>query len=239
MRQENKNYKVADYLARSHDFYSLNKYKIVLSWIPQQEHLRILNAGCGSGEMNLMLAQNKSWSIDAIDVDETAVALSKQLKEQAELNNLNVFHSTIEDFEPNQPYDVIVSNDVLEHIENDEQALEKLNKLLKPNGYLCLSVPAFQFLFGYHDKMLGHYRRYSKYELVSKVSLFFRLTKVRYFGFSLIPVVILYSCLLKKDYPIEQAKKKSWLTQILKKVLSWEANCYSPIGISLVLLARK
>ncbi|MBD2577178.1 class I SAM-dependent methyltransferase [Oscillatoria sp. FACHB-1406] len=236
---EDRNYKVKDYLARSKDFYSLTKYQLVLNWLPREKELRILNAGCGSGEMNLLLAQNKSWKIDALDIDEAAVSLSKVLKERAGIDNLQVFHSSIEDFQSPHLYDVIVSNDVLEHIEDDARALEKLHSLLKPNGYLCISVPAFQILFGYHDKMLGHYRRYSCETLANRVSKFFDIRKIRYFGLVLIPIVMLYSCLLKKQYPVERVSYKSLPTKLIKSILNLEAKFGSPIGISLILLARK
>ncbi|MCW6038102.1 class I SAM-dependent methyltransferase [Spirulina subsalsa FACHB-351] len=239
MQIEDRNYKIADYLARSNDFYSLNKYQLVMNWLPKQEHLRVLNAGCGSGEMNLLLAQNRSWQVEAVDIDEEAVSLSKQLKEQTGLDNLEVFHSSIEDFKPTGYYDVIVSNDVLEHIKDDINALEKLCSWLKPGGYLCISVPAFQLLFGYHDRMLGHYRRYSRQQLVNRVAQFLQVSRVRYFGCVLIPVVLFYSTWLQKPYPVEQVQKKSFLVGVLQKMLAWEVRYGSPWGISLVLLARK
>nr|WP_100227157.1 methyltransferase domain-containing protein [Spirulina subsalsa] len=239
MQIEDRNYKVADYLARSHDFYSLNKYKLVMQWLPKQENLKVLNAGCGSGEMNLLLAQNPSWQVEAIDIDPEAISLSKQLKEYTGLHNLEVFHSSIEDFQPTVCYDIIVSNDVLEHIEDDVNALKILSSWLKPGGYLCISVPAFQFLFGYHDRMLGHYRRYSRQSLVNRVAEFLQVRRVRYFGCVLIPVVLFYSTWLQKPYPVQQVQKKSFLLECLQKMLAWEVRYGSPWGISLVLLARK
>ena len=55
---EDRNYKLADYLARSSDRYTLTKYEIVMQWLPKTPNLRVLNAGCGSGEMNILLSQN-------------------------------------------------------------------------------------------------------------------------------------------------------------------------------------
>src|SRR5262249_15052685 len=55
--------------------------------------------------------------------------------------------------------------DVLEHIEDDDAFLRRLNGTVRPGHLLLLSVPACPFLFGPHDPLLHHYRRYSKLRL--------------------------------------------------------------------------
>ena len=236
--QEDKSYKLADYLVRSSDQYALTKYQIVMDWLPKQDNLRILNAGCGSGEMNILLTQNSSWQVDAIDVDDEAIRISNQLKTENHLDNLQVFKTSIEDFrEQNNKYDVIVSNDVLEHIEDDVAAMKKLATLLKPNGMLCISVPALQWLFGYHDEQLGHYRRYNKRNLTRKLDQFFQIKKSRYFAGCLIPIALLYSCWLRKSYPVGKQGKESLITKTLKLLLTTEAKIALPIGTSLLVMA--
>lgn len=58
-------------------------------------------------------------------------------------------------------FDTVVCLNVLEHIENDEAALQRLHGILAPGGKLVLFVPADQKLFGTMDTQVGHYRRYS------------------------------------------------------------------------------
>ena len=234
---ENKKYKVVDYLNRSNDRYTLTKYKIVMGWLPKLENIRVLNAGCGSGEMNILLSQNPSWQVDALDVDYKAICLSQKLKEVNNISNLKIFHSKIEEHIPEEKYDIIVSNDVLEHIEDDVTAIKKIADMLKPNGIIFISVPALQWLFGYHDEMLGHYRRYNKRNLSKKLSLFFDIEKVkcRYFGASLIPIVLIYSCWLRKRYPVSKLGKKSLMRKVLDWMMLLEVKLAFPIGISILL----
>ncbi|NET60513.1 MAG: class I SAM-dependent methyltransferase [Symploca sp. SIO2E6] len=239
MVQENKAYKLTDYLARANDIYTLNKYKIIMNWLPQTEDLQILNAGCGSGEMNIMLAQRNSWQVDALDVDSEAISLSQKLKSEANLVNLHLFHQPIEEHLPQHQYDIIVSNDVLEHIENDVQVIKKFSEMLKLNGTICISVPAHPWLFGFHDENLGHYRRYTQQDLLNKISRHFKIQKYRYFAASLIPVVLLYSCWLRKPYPVNELTKKSYLKMILDWLLIKESKIPLPLGISLIVLATK
>lgn len=63
-------------------------------------------------------------------------------------------------------FDTIVCLNVLEHIEDDLKALSRMHGMLAPGGRLVLLVPAFQFLYGTVDRALGHYRRYTRKDLL-------------------------------------------------------------------------
>jgi len=229
-------YKHDDYSIRSSDVYALTKYKVIMKWLPDSPALRILNAGCGSGEMNGLLAQHPGWQIDAIDIDPEAIQLSTQLKESQKLANITITQSRIEDH-PGRGYDVIICNDVLEHIEDDSATITSLSNMLKPGGILCVSVPALQWLFGYHDRMLGHYRRYNKQLLIERLSAHFEVKRCRYFAGTLIPIAILYSNILKRSYPVGEQSERSLVGKTLNGLLSLEQNVAFPIGTSLLAMA--
>ena len=57
-------------------------------------------------------------------------------------------------------FSTVVMLNVLEHIEDDVQALKNLHSLMKPQGRLLLLLPAFSALFGPLDACAGHFRRY-------------------------------------------------------------------------------
>jgi SAM-dependent methyltransferase len=63
-------------------------------------------------------------------------------------------------------FDTIVCLNVLEHIEDDLRALVQMHSLLAPGGRLVLLVPANQILYGTVDRSLGHYRRYTRKDLL-------------------------------------------------------------------------
>ncbi|HXS99133.1 MAG TPA: class I SAM-dependent methyltransferase [Elusimicrobiota bacterium] len=78
-------------------------------------------------------------------------------------------------------YDAILSVNVLEHIEDDEAILRQLNSKLKPGGLISLYHPAGPSLYGQLDKLVNHYRRYSREEMVRKVQAAgFQIEEVRY-----------------------------------------------------------
>jgi len=234
---ENIDYKHQDYNIRSNDPYAMAKYEIILNWLPTKSGLRILNAGCGSGEMNILLARNSDWVVDAIDIDLEAVNQSQKLKEEFGAKNLTIALSSIEDHEPDLPYDVIISNDVLEHIEHPEITVAKMASMITSDGVLYVTVPAMQWLFGYHDEMLGHYRRYNKSMMTQLLSPFFERERCRYFGAGLIPIALMYSKWLRKAYPVGKQGKTSLLGRALAAILGLEKQIAFPLGTSLIVSA--
>lgn len=70
------------------------------------------------------------------------------------------------DVRPDGRFDVILLLDVLEHIEDEAAVLTSLvAENLAAGGRVLVSVPAHPWLYGQHDRNLGHYRRYSSRSL--------------------------------------------------------------------------
>jgi len=67
-------------------------------------------------------------------------------------------------------FDTILFIHVLEHIKEDKKAIDKAYQFLKPEGMVLIEVPALPFLYSSHDKVLGHYRRYSKKYMLSLIN---------------------------------------------------------------------
>jgi SAM-dependent methyltransferase len=68
---------------------------------------------------------------------------------------------------PDQTFDLIFATDVIEHVDDDFSALRELRRVLKPGGYLLLTVPAFAALWGLQDDVSQHKRRYQLNQLLS------------------------------------------------------------------------
>ena len=67
-------------------------------------------------------------------------------------------------------FNSVYTSNVLEHIENDTDTLVSIKKKMLPGALLVIYVPALPFLFSEMDAKVGHYRRYTKKELLEKVS---------------------------------------------------------------------
>ncbi|MBX7199494.1 MAG: class I SAM-dependent methyltransferase [Rhodospirillaceae bacterium] len=86
---------------------------------------------------------------------------------------VRVLHARLEDHVAalaEQSVDTLVLVNVLEHIEDDRAALQAMFRSLRRGGHLLVFVPALNFLMSKLDRLLGHFRRYHRPDLVSKVS---------------------------------------------------------------------
>ncbi len=69
-----------------------------------------------------------------------------------------------------EEFDLIGAFDVIEHIEDDEAALAQLYQACKPGGRVLLTVPQHRWLWSRVDEFAHHQRRYTRPELLAKLS---------------------------------------------------------------------
>ncbi len=134
--------------------------------------------------------------------------------------------------------DAVIAVNVLEHIKDDEKALENMRALLQPDGRLLLFVPALNWLFGTLDENVSHYRRYDKQELRDKVERNgFTVEKTFFSNFLGIFGWFINGRILKqKNFPILQPIIFDKLVPLISKL---EARMRPPLGMNLILVAKK
>lgn len=148
-------------------------YKIILKILnnylkPTQD---VLDIGCGAGTLSYYLAQ-KTHSVCGIDISELAIDKCNETKKSLDLKNIEFKVMNFPYEIPKKKYDLIICFEVIEHLQEDELALEQIYSLLNPNGLLILSTPSLNaplHRLGYtkeFDKKVGHLRRYTENELV-------------------------------------------------------------------------
>lgn len=142
------------YRARRRILASLIERKLALP-----EGARILEIGCGTGHNLEML--KRFGRVDAIEIDGAARAIASARLGHAVLNAPLPGLSGVAE----GSYDLVALFDVLEHIEEDEEALVNIARLLKPGGRILLTVPAHPWLWSGHDRVNHHKRRYTRQTL--------------------------------------------------------------------------
>jgi 2-polyprenyl-3-methyl-5-hydroxy-6-metoxy-1,4-benzoquinol methylase len=225
-----------DFCTKTEDLYAQTKYDILLDFLGDRRGLRILNVGCGSGELSLRLAE-AGHRVVGIDLEPRYVELA--VRNAATRPELDCAYEVcaIEDYRGPGGFDAAVATDVLEHIADDRRAFASMARLVRPGGLVLITVPAGPWLFGLHDEMLGHYRRYNTGSLRRLVSEACEVAELRYFGCSLIPVCLLYSRLLRKPYPLPQQGARLPLLgeRGLRWLLQLDRRLPLPLGTSLLL----
>jgi 2-polyprenyl-3-methyl-5-hydroxy-6-metoxy-1,4-benzoquinol methylase len=116
-------------------------------WKKEQKGAKnILDAGSGFGQyVYTMAVMSPNWKIKGVDVKDEQVAdcnhffgrIGKQEQVHFEVADLTQFN------EPDT-YDLILSVDVMEHIEDDERVFQNFHKAMKPGGMLLISTPSDQ-----------------------------------------------------------------------------------------------
>jgi SAM-dependent methyltransferase len=140
-------------------------------------------------------------------------------------------------FPGNDLYDSVVILNVVEHLENDFEALRILHQRLVPGGHLIVMVPAMQFLYGSMDRSFGHYRRYTKRhmkELCERVS--FEVLKEFYVNVIGMAGWFLYGKILKKENLPERLCSRF---NLVLPLLYLERPIAYFTGLSLICIARK
>jgi SAM-dependent methyltransferase len=145
-------------------------------------------------------------------------------------------------------FDAIGAFDVLEHIAEDETVLQEINRALKPNGGLLLTVSQHQFLWSAADESAQHVRRYCLVDLKEKVERAgFKILRSTSFVSLLIPLM-LASRRRHNGTGNAQANAELALSKpidtLLENVMRMELGLIRcglnfPIGGSLLLIASK
>jgi hypothetical protein len=134
---------------------------------------------------------------------------------------------------------------VIEHIEDDIDAIRHLTDMLAPNGYLVVTVPAFQILWDEHDEINEHYRRYRARDMRRLLAPHGRLERLRYLFPSLFMPKLAVALLNRvRQSRVTQASMPSRLTtQIAARWLRAEDRLTAalpiPVGTSVLAVMRK
>jgi SAM-dependent methyltransferase len=202
---------------------------------------RIVDVGSGDGTITRMLLElhpEKVWSVEP--TDEIFEVLEKT--DLAEVKNVELLHGYLSDFAgklKDQHVSGFIYVNVMEHIEHDEEEMRQAFELLEPGGHLCIFVPALPRLYSDIDKGVGHFRRYTKPELIRKArAAGFEVEKARYFDIlGVLPWWIRYTLLKGKGVSTTAVKLYDRVGVPIIKAT--EHGFWPPIGKNVMLVAKK
>jgi len=124
----------------------------------------VLEIGCGVGALLHELARHGFYGVGAEPSELSRYVASKILSKTPQI----VITNHLSDI-PKGHYDYVMAFEVLEHIEDDQAALNEWSMYLKPNGKLILTVPAHKRRWSDADLHAGHYRRYERSDIETKI----------------------------------------------------------------------
>ncbi len=205
---------------------------------------RYFEIGCGTGYV--LQEIEKKYPDVALSASEISVAGLPFAATNAP--SATLFQMDARSLPFKEEFDVIGAYDVIEHIEEDEKVLQQMHEAIRPGGGIILTVPQHDFLWSTQDESSGHFRRYSREDLVQKVSRAgFEVVKVTSFVSLLLPLLLVsrYMKNTKQQTDLAEEFKIGKLTNgILLMVMQLErlmilSGISFPAGGSLLLIGRK
>jgi SAM-dependent methyltransferase len=119
----------------------------------------VIDIGCGTGSALVELHRRgaRVTGVDALPeaVERAALACPEARVIHATSDAIPVRSSSM---------DGVLLLDVLEHVD-EASTLTELSRILRPEGWLLVTVPAGMWLWSYRDEDAGHMRRYSRRRL--------------------------------------------------------------------------
>lgn len=232
------------YSNQQHDFRNTSLINLISKEL--NPNIKVLDVGCGTCGLTLEL-MCRGFDVVGLDNSEEMLLLGKKLLLKNGFKADNLVHSSLKRFAALNKgrYEQIVCLDVIEHIENDKDAVDCLINLMKKDGILVLSVPSLPWLYGPKDKAVGHYRRYSLKQLKS----LFNENKIellgsRFWNLIGVPITLISVKIFRKRVSEEFRYKISFTNYLLQKILKvWfqviENNVKPPIGLTAIIKVKK
>jgi ubiquinone/menaquinone biosynthesis C-methylase UbiE len=224
------------YALEKENWWFVGKRELVVSLFKQMNTVKnpkMLDIGCGTGIISEELSE--FGDLTAIDASDSALKYCsgrgfKTVKMDAEKMKFN-----------KNSFDVVFMLDVLEHFSDDASVLNQISKILKKNGIVIITVPAFKSLWSNHDVVLAHRRRYEKGELRKILKKNFQIIKMIYWNsFLFFPAflakILIHDLGLKKLNPV--------INRMLITLLRFEnylisKNINLPFGVSIVCILKR
>lgn len=206
-----------------------------------------IDIGCGGGYTAKILEPR--WRTVAADLSQEALQLSQQ-RGVSRLCQVDMTRFSLP-FK-NNSFDLILALDVIEHVEDDVRALAECRRILKDDGLLIVTVPAFMWLWSPWDDALGHRRRYTATSLADSLHRAgLAVKKLSYSFFFIFPIAVLVRGVKRltgrdalhysSDFIPIPSVLNSGLIQAgrLEQWIVTKLNFSLPIGLSVISVATK
>lgn len=225
---------------------------VIRPLLPQKPDFRLLDVGCGAGNMIHHLSEY--GQVKGLEIDPRPVKMALERGYD------------VEQFDVTKPmpfdegtFDAVTALDVIEHNEDDMAILADAYRVLKPGGHIIITVPAFMWLWSHNDDINAHIRRYTAAELRQKLTKTgFTPRRVSYNNFFVFPLAagvimlrrgakaepeLASHHLSEEEYQVELEPASPLVNTVLTMVGQVEAGLVRfvdlPLGTSLIAVGEK
>ena len=227
----------------SSSFWVLSRNSAILEVLRELQIEALLEVGAGNGMVAIPVAKE---GIAVVAVEPSYLGCQVLASEQ-----VPVFNGTLDQLLlPSNTLNAVGLFDVLEHVPDTSSLLAEIYRVLTPGGYLLLTVPSYNWLFGEFDINVGHYRRYTRKKLSKTVGAHGFIDVSSRYLFSLLVIPALF--MRRIPYLIWKSRKEFTFGQIeeamnpgkilnalLTRYFTAERKMMLPFGTSLLMVCKK
>lgn len=201
----------------------------------------VLDIGCGTGAVLARLAAEGHHPVFGTDLSPVALDAARRrgpsvVRAEAERVPFRAAAAG-----------VVVSLDVIEHLDDDAAALREYRRVLRPGGLVVIAVPAYAWAWSDHDVSLGHRRRYRRSRLRAVAEAAgFDVVALSHFHSWLTPVAYVVRRTPVRHLVRGEQEEASMGRPVLNRLLGRMAALERaigrrrpiPVGLSILLVAR-
>lgn len=207
---------------------------------------RILEAGCGTGYLSLLMQRERGWPVVPMDLSAEGLRYARGMgvrsAVQADTASLPFADSA---------FDLVMSIDVIAHLPRPQEfeAARELTRVLRPGGLLAIRTSALDILRSRHTEFAFERQRFTRRRLARLAAdSGIRVIRCTYANSLLLPIALAKFRLWE---PLRRAPASSgvepvagWLDSVLYAPLALEARWIGrggsfPLGQSLLLIGEK
>jgi 2-polyprenyl-3-methyl-5-hydroxy-6-metoxy-1,4-benzoquinol methylase len=150
------------------DKYVRQRYELYLNFLSPylKQDIKILDIGGYRGELKDLLPKDIKYYL--VDFDAKALAIAE--KKGAKTKKLNFDEESIS-WTGQEPFDIIVATEVFEHLKDPRRHLKEIQKILKPDGVVLVSLPNENMLYHRIMSLLGFGNDYFAFKLYKHLHL--------------------------------------------------------------------
>jgi SAM-dependent methyltransferase len=239
-------YLLADLVAAESWHFWFRSRRRLAQWAIERsftEMRSILEVGCGTGFL-LGDLQSHAPTLTLAGCDILFEALEYA---RSRLTGVSLFQADAGRLPVRRRFDVVMALDVIEHLDDDREALREMYRVVEPGGGLLLTVPQHQWLWSATDEFSRHRRRYDRADLLAKTrAAGFEILRCTSFFTTTLPMIALHRVLhgRRESAPVAEVRISKAANAFAEAVLKPEwwlikAGVSLPIGSSLMVVARR
>lgn len=202
----------------------------------------VVDLGCGTGG-TLVAFRDAFDPRDLVGLDNEPVCVSA-----CEERGLTVVPGSLTDLPfDDGAFDLVSALDVIEHVEDEHGSAREIARVVSPNGIVLVTAPAYEWLWGPHDDLNHHIRRYTRTRLVATLEASgLEVLYATYFNCYLFPAAAVGRIAERvtgrhaKEYHLPSESVNSALTTVFRAERRRVARGRTlPYGLSVLAVARR